>query len=119
MNRVNPEERGWLPVLTALPFLLCAQSAGAYLAKGKLDGVSLDPGTAPGMAEDPSVTATIPTISVNLAAATQILAGGELFGFTGILLALPVAAVIMVLVRHVHDLYKDSDVYMGVEDPDL
>jgi len=48
-----------------------------------------------------------------------ILAGGELFGFTGILLALPVAAVIMVLVRHVHDLYKDSDVYTGVEDPDL
>ena len=30
------------------------------------------------MAEDPSVTATIPTISVNLAAATQILAGGTL-----------------------------------------
>lgn len=48
-----------------------------------------------------------------------ILAGGELFGFTGILLALPVAAVIMVLVRHVHDLYKDSDIYGGVEDPDL
>lgn len=38
-----------------------------------------------------------------------ILAGGELFGFTGILLALPVAAVIMVLVRHMHDVYKDSD----------
>ena len=48
-----------------------------------------------------------------------ILAGGELFGFTGVLLALPVAAVIMVLVRHMHDLYKDSDVYTGVEDPDL
>ncbi|UVL82645.1 AI-2E family transporter [Pseudomonas sp. B21-028] len=48
-----------------------------------------------------------------------ILAGGELFGFTGILLALPVAAVIMVLVRHVHDLYKDSDIYSGVEDPEL
>ncbi|WP_420235008.1 AI-2E family transporter [Pseudomonas sp. ABY48] len=48
-----------------------------------------------------------------------ILAGGELFGFTGILLALPVAAVIMVLVRHMHDLYKDSDIYSGVEDPDL
>lgn len=45
-----------------------------------------------------------------------ILAGGELFGFTGILLALPVAAVIMVLVRHVHDLYKDSGMYSGVED---
>jgi predicted PurR-regulated permease PerM len=48
-----------------------------------------------------------------------ILAGGELFGFTGILLALPVAAVIMVLVRHAHDLYKDSEIYGGTEDPDL
>ncbi|WP_419735352.1 AI-2E family transporter [Pseudomonas sp. COR18] len=48
-----------------------------------------------------------------------ILAGGELFGFTGVLLALPVAAVIMVLVRHVHDLYKESDMYGGQEDPDL
>ena len=46
-----------------------------------------------------------------------ILAGGELFGFTGVLLALPVAAVIMVLVRHVQDLYKDSQVYKGSEDP--
>ena len=48
-----------------------------------------------------------------------ILAGGELFGFTGVLLALPVAAVIMVLVRHVQDLYKDSQVYKGSEDPQL
>jgi predicted PurR-regulated permease PerM len=48
-----------------------------------------------------------------------ILAGGELFGFTGILIALPVAAVIMVLIRHVHDLYKQSDIYGGQEDPDL
>jgi predicted PurR-regulated permease PerM len=48
-----------------------------------------------------------------------ILAGGELFGFTGILLALPVAAVIMVLVRHVHDVYKDSGAYTGADDPQL
>ncbi|QXH57925.1 AI-2E family transporter [Pseudomonas maumuensis] len=48
-----------------------------------------------------------------------ILAGGELFGFTGVLLALPVAAVIMVLLRHVHDLYKESDMYAGAIDPDL
>jgi len=48
-----------------------------------------------------------------------ILAGGELFGFTGVLLALPVAAVIMVLLRHVHDLYKESDIYAGEIDPDL
>ncbi|MCW2270205.1 pheromone autoinducer 2 transporter [compost metagenome] len=48
-----------------------------------------------------------------------ILAGGELFGFTGVLLALPVAAVIMVLLRHMHDLYKESDIYGGEIDPDL
>ncbi|MDC0686480.1 AI-2E family transporter [Mitsuaria sp. RG] len=48
-----------------------------------------------------------------------ILAGGELFGFTGVLLALPVAAVIMVLLRHVHDLYKESDMYAGEIDPEL
>ncbi|MNV85369.1 hypothetical protein D3C71_1793190 [compost metagenome] len=47
-----------------------------------------------------------------------ILAGGELFGFTGILLALPVAAVIMVLVRHVHDLYKDSSIYGSMDEPE-
>ena len=48
-----------------------------------------------------------------------ILAGGELFGFTGVLLALPVAAVIMVLVRHVQDIYKDSQAYKGTKDPEL
>ncbi|WP_216891528.1 AI-2E family transporter [Pseudomonas putida] len=48
-----------------------------------------------------------------------ILAGGELFGFTGVLLALPVAAVIMVLLRHVHDFYKESDMYAGDIDPEL
>ncbi|UVJ42902.1 AI-2E family transporter [Pseudomonas sp. LS1212] len=48
-----------------------------------------------------------------------ILAGGELFGFTGVLLALPVAAVIMVLLRHINDLYKESDMYGGEIDPDL
>ncbi|MBH3437922.1 MULTISPECIES: AI-2E family transporter [Pseudomonas] len=40
-----------------------------------------------------------------------VLAGGQLFGFSGILLALPVAAVLMVLLRHIHDLYKLSDLY--------
>jgi predicted PurR-regulated permease PerM len=48
-----------------------------------------------------------------------ILAGGELFGFTGVLLALPVAAVIMVLLRHVHDVYKESGMYAGDIDPEL
>ncbi|MBD3646507.1 MAG: AI-2E family transporter [Pseudomonadales bacterium] len=40
-----------------------------------------------------------------------IMAGGQLFGFVGILLALPAAAVIMVFVRHVHQQYKASEIY--------
>ena len=44
-----------------------------------------------------------------------VLAGGQLFGFIGILLALPVAAVLVVLVRHAREKYKASDLY-GVEE---
>lgn len=40
-----------------------------------------------------------------------IMAGGQLFGFVGILIALPVAAVIMVFLRHLHDGYKKSHLY--------
>ena len=40
-----------------------------------------------------------------------IMAGGQLFGFVGILIALPVAAVIMVLLRHLHQDYKRSKLY--------
>lgn len=40
-----------------------------------------------------------------------VMAGGQLFGFVGVLLALPVAAVIVVLLRHVHELYKVSEIY--------
>lgn len=47
-----------------------------------------------------------------------ILAGGQLFGFTGVLLALPVAAVIMVLLRHAHDFYKQSVIYDSVPPTD-
>ncbi|MGJ0484179.1 MAG: AI-2E family transporter [Methylomicrobium sp.] len=43
-----------------------------------------------------------------------VLAGGQLFGFMGILLALPVASVIMVMLRHAHDWYKDSEFYSQV-----
>ncbi len=41
----------------------------------------------------------------------SILAGGQLFGFTGILIALPVAAVLAVIVRHFHSRYVDSHYY--------
>jgi predicted PurR-regulated permease PerM len=40
-----------------------------------------------------------------------IMAGGQLFGFLGVLLALPVAAVAMVLLRHGHKVYTDSALY--------
>lgn len=40
-----------------------------------------------------------------------VLAGGQLFGFTGMLLALPLAAVIMVLLRHLHQGYRNSSLY--------
>ena len=47
-----------------------------------------------------------------------ILAGGQLFGFLGILLALPVAAALNVLVRHVHKKYRQSDLYDPVSGGD-
>ncbi|GAA6131842.1 AI-2E family transporter [Halopseudomonas sabulinigri] len=40
-----------------------------------------------------------------------ILAGGQLFGFVGILLALPLAAVIMVLLRYFYQRYRESAAY--------
>jgi predicted PurR-regulated permease PerM len=40
-----------------------------------------------------------------------VLAGGQLFGFVGVLLALPVAAIIAVLLRHVHQQYLTSSLY--------
>lgn len=40
-----------------------------------------------------------------------VLAGGELFGFLGVLLALPVAAVVMVVLRYVHERYTGSELY--------
>lgn len=41
----------------------------------------------------------------------SVMAGGQLFGFLGVLLALPVASIIMVFLRHIHDIYKDSEFY--------
>ena len=40
-----------------------------------------------------------------------VMAGGQLFGFIGILLALPVAAVIMVILRQVHRHFVHSGIY--------
>ncbi|ODS63012.1 MAG: hypothetical protein ABS41_07520 [Arenimonas sp. SCN 70-307] len=45
-----------------------------------------------------------------------IMAGGQLFGFLGVLLALPVAAVAVVVGRHLHERYTRSKLY-GAEAP--
>ncbi len=46
-----------------------------------------------------------------------VLAGGYLFGFLGILLALPAAAVIMVLLRYGYLRYRNSDLYSERDEP--
>jgi predicted PurR-regulated permease PerM len=46
-----------------------------------------------------------------------VLAGGELFGFLGVLLALPVASVVMVLLRYAYTRYKASELYRSTEEP--
>ena len=40
-----------------------------------------------------------------------VLAGGQLFGFVGVLLALPVAAVVAVVLRHMLERYTNSELY--------
>jgi predicted PurR-regulated permease PerM len=44
-----------------------------------------------------------------------LVAGASLFGFTGVLLAVPVAAVIGVLARFALGRYRDSTLYLGVD----
>ncbi len=40
-----------------------------------------------------------------------VLAGGELFGFLGVLLALPVASVLVVVLHYLHERYRASQLY--------
>ena len=47
-----------------------------------------------------------------------VLAGGQLFGFFGVLLALPIAAILAVLMRHLHNSYKESNIYAIKTDDD-
>jgi predicted PurR-regulated permease PerM len=42
-----------------------------------------------------------------------VMAGGQLFGFLGMLLALPAAAIINVLLRYAHERYRHSELYAG------
>src|SRR4029079_2767962 len=52
-----------------------------------------------------------------LAVIFAILAGGELFGFLGVLLALPIASVVMVVLRYAHERYRDSALYRSGDEP--
>jgi predicted PurR-regulated permease PerM len=45
-----------------------------------------------------------------------VLAGGQLFGFLGVLLALPVASALNVLVRYIHGRYQNSDLFRRAGD---
>lgn len=47
-----------------------------------------------------------------------VMAGGQLFGFVGVLVALPVAAVVMVLLRYLYARYTASRLYVGGEAPE-
>lgn len=48
-----------------------------------------------------------------------LLAGGALFGFVGVLLAVPVAAIVGVGARFAFSLYQDSHLYTGVDNSPL
>lgn len=52
-----------------------------------------------------------------LAVIFAILAGGELFGFLGVLLALPIASVAMVVLRYLHERYRASELYGSGREP--
>jgi predicted PurR-regulated permease PerM len=48
-----------------------------------------------------------------LAVIFALLALGQLFGFVGVLVALPASAVILVALRRVRDQYFESTIYQG------
>lgn len=83
----------WVPILLVAAVFITGQTLESYVLTPRLVGgrVGLSP------------------IWVIFA----MLAGGSLFGLTGVLIALPVAAIAGVLVRFGIDQYLDSDLYRG------
>jgi len=81
----------WLPLLWVLAVFVVAQLAeGMYLTPKLVgDRIGMHP------------------VLVIFA----VMAGGHLFGFTGVLLGLPVAAVMLVLLRHMNARYRASSLY--------
>lgn len=92
LSAVLQPNSGWLPLWVAVVFAI-GQGAGDLVLTPRLVGsrIGLHP------------------VLVIFA----ILAGGELFGFVGVLLALPAAAAGTVFARHAHARYVQSDIYRG------
>lgn len=87
----------WLHVALVLTVFGAGQMLEGYVLTPKLVGDRIG----------------LPPVAVIFA----VMAGGQLFGFLGVLLALPVAAVTMVLLRYLHERYTASELYAG--DPPL
>ena len=87
----------WFHVLLVLGVFVVGQTLEGYVLVPKLvgDKIGLHP----------------------VAVIFAVLAGGELFGFLGVLLALPVASVVMVVLRYAHERYTDSELYTTRADP--
>ena len=83
----------WLPIISVIAIFLIGQTAESYILTPRMVGgrVGLHP------------------IWIIFA----LLAGGSMFGFTGVLLAVPVTAVIGVLVRYATGRYLESPIYSG------
>ncbi len=47
-----------------------------------------------------------------------VMAGGQLFGFVGILIALPAASVVVIVLRHMHQAYQQSTLYRDDDSAD-
>ena len=87
----------WFPIITVIAIFLIGQTAESYVLTPKLVGarVGLHP----------------------IWVIFSLLAGGSLFGFTGVLLAVPVTAVIGVLVRFAIGRYLESPLYGDANPP--
>jgi predicted PurR-regulated permease PerM len=83
----------WLPIFLVIAIFLVGQTAESYVLTPRMVGgrVGLHP----------------------IWVIFSLLAGGSVFGFTGVLLAVPVTAVIGVLVRFATGRYLESPLYTG------
>ena len=55
----------------------------------------------------------VPYLGIATGVILALVAGGQLFGFAGVLLALPVSAAIAVALRHIKANYLNSDTYLN------